>query len=166
MERSYSFLEILRPLINLIIGIIFLVFIKVLMAIAIPSFEENALWIFTYIETILKLVVNTLFLLLLLNFGREGKKAIQKITKEEFFGDIFLFTIAIITSGLAHWVYKPVFSLILGRHLYIYSIAFFVMAGVLIVMLGVRMYKNLDKTTGILLEKIKGIPDLIRKIEK
>ncbi len=166
MEKSYNFSEMLRPLIKLVVGIIALIFIKILMAIAIPSFDEGAPGVLAYIGTVGNLAVNTLILLLLLNFGREGKNILNKVTEEKYFGDIILFTMAIIATGLAHWVYKDVFSLLLGKNLYIYSLIFLAVAATLIIIFGVRIYKNLDKISGFLLEKIKSIPDIIRKIER
>jgi len=165
MERSYNLSEILRPLIKLIVGIISLIFIKVLIAIGFPSFDEQAPRILTFIGMLGGLIVNTLILLLLLNFGREGRSVVNKLSEERFWGDVVFFTLAVITVGLAHWVYKDLFSMILGRYLYIYSLLFLVGAVILIVMLGIRIFKNLDRITGLTLEKIKGIPDLIRKIE-
>lgn len=165
MDISNKILEILSPLIKLTIGIFALFVIKILIAIAFPSFEEGAPNLLSRIESIPALIVNSLILFMLINFGIESKKTLNKITDERYWGDFVLFTTLIIVTAFTHWVFKGVFQELLGRDLYIYSLVFLMIAAVLIAILGFRIYRNLDSMTSLFFEKVKRIPDIIRKIE-
>ncbi len=165
-EKTQKISELLHPIIKLLLGIVALIFIKILMVIAIPSFDEGAPNILTHIGIAGNLIINTLILLLLINFGREGKKVLNKITEKTYFGDIFFLTIILITVGLAHWVYKSLAFLLFERYLYFYSLVFLVVAVAFLIILSLKIYKNMNNITGLLLEKIKQIPDIVRKMEK
>lgn len=166
MEKTYKVSELLHPIVKLVIGIIALIFIKILAAIATPSFDESAPVILRHLNTAINLSINTLILLILLNFSREGRDVMSKVSEDKFFGDIVFYTVTIIAIGFAHWVYMPLFSILLQRYIYIYSLIFLVISVAMIIMLGIKVYKNWDKTTGLLIEKIKNIPDIIRRLEK
>lgn len=166
METAKKISDIFQPAIKLVVGIATLLFIKILITVAIPDFEEGAPLILSYIKPFGNLVVSTMILLLLLNFGKEGRSRLNNFTNEKYWGDILLITIAIITAGLAHFVYKSVLSMLLGKFIYIYSVVFLVVTALLIIMLGLKIYKNLDQISGIVLEKAKGIPDFLKKVEK
>lgn len=166
MDRSNKLLEILKPLIKLSVGIGALLVIKILIAIAFPSFEEGAPNLLSHVESISALIVNTLILFMLINFGRESRKVLNKITDERCWGDFVLFITLIIAAAIAHWVFKGMFQELLGRDVYIYSLAFLIVVAALIAILGFRIYKNLDMMASLLIEKIKNIPDIIKKIEK
>jgi hypothetical protein len=165
MDRTNKLLEILKPPIKLSVGIGALFVIKVLIAIAFPSFEEGAPNFLSHVKSISALIVNTLILFMLINFGRESRKVLNKIADERCWGDFAFFITLIIVAASAHWVFKGVFQELLGRDFYIYSLVFLIFSAALIVILGVRIYKNLDMMASLLIEKIKNIPDIIKKLE-
>lgn len=158
LQQSESFAKFMKPVIKLVIGLVSLLIIRYIVSV-IPMVKDARVsgMPVTPLQ-IVRAVINTVILVVLLNFGRElkrvGRNIFQKFTEV---GDVANMVVILITICIAYTVYDElVYRLLLrGRYSWIYPVFFLCIALIPIYLLGSTLYKNIDKFTELLAGKLQ-----------
>jgi len=148
--KSSGFVQVITPIIKLAIGLVALLIIRYIVSV-IPMIKDAEI---TQIPVtslqIIHAVIDTIILIVLLNFGREFKKGAQlALPNFREAGVAANLVVILIVICLAYTVYDDIVDAFTrGNYNWIYPVVLLCIALVPLYLLGVTLYKNIDKFTG------------------
>ena len=155
--KNNSFIQLITPVIKLAIGLVALLIIRYIVSVIPMIRDAEVRGIPVTPFQIICAVIDTLILGVLLNFGRELKKGLQlALPNFTEAGAVANLVVILIVICIAYTAFDDiVYALIGSNYSWIYSLILLGLALVPLYLLGVTLYRNIDKFTAQIVGKFR-----------